>query len=240
MMNYNKRQIDDIVLASWKSFGLAQGFDYSAGMFRSYINTTAFNYVYLSDEIIAIDDILNHFGKLPFTWIVNDDYHSLQDLLGKNGFYCDESWEGMACDLQNLENVTSDSITIRLVDDENSLQDWLDTASLGFGLSRQFLEAFARPLYLFDNQRFFVAYIDGKPASVVLSTFCGDATSIAYVVTREEKRHQGCGRAVTMAAMQDAKDNGCFVAALQSSEMAQNMYKHLGFCGVGGYTIFRR
>ena len=75
----------------------------------------------------------------------------------------------------------------------------------------------------------FVAFVGDTPAATASVLLCGEVTGVYLVGTLPIARGRGLGSAVTLAALQHARERGARYAALQSSEMAESVYRSLGF-----------
>jgi GNAT superfamily N-acetyltransferase len=75
----------------------------------------------------------------------------------------------------------------------------------------------------------FVAFVGDTPAATASVLLCGEVTGVYLVGTLPMARGRGLGSAVTLAALQHARERGARYAALQSSEMAESIYRSLGF-----------
>jgi hypothetical protein len=114
--------------------------------------------------------IVRNFGAVPFNWIVDDACPNAQRLLKENGFSLEEAWKGMFLDLSKLNTISIPNVETFLVDGELRLNHWIEIVSKGFEVSRAGVKTFARPLVQLADQRFFVAYVEGMPASACLVT----------------------------------------------------------------------
>jgi predicted acetyltransferase len=56
------------------------------------------------------------------------------------------------------------------------------------------------------------------------------------VATPPEHRRRGYGAAVTWAAIEEGRRQGCDHAALQASELGAPIYRSMGFVDVGQYV----
>jgi ribosomal protein S18 acetylase RimI-like enzyme len=66
----------------------------------------------------------------------------------------------------------------------------------------------------------------------------GRHAGVLFVNTDVSLQRRGIGRAMTAAALHDARRQGAIHASLDSSEVAVSLYRHLGFEVLGGSTHF--
>lgn len=113
--------------------------------------------------------------------------------------------------------------------DEQTLSAWVDVFAGVFSLSENAKEVWQHVYSRLDTWRHFLAILDGKPVATTSLCLGGAIGGIFHVGTLAEARGRGVGAAITAAAMREAADAGCAVAALQSSEMAIGVYRSIGF-----------
>ena len=169
----------------------------------------------------------------------------LGDRLDRRGFLFEPS-HGMVADLrQTLAPApAATSLTIEDVDNTATLRSWCRVLCESFGAPQPFGDAFmelataigldARSLF-----RHFLARLDGEPVATC-SMFLGAGVAGIYdVSTIPERRRQGIGRAITAAAMCEARAVGCRTAILHSSTQGSGVYRSLGFtdvCDIGQFV----
>ena len=152
----------------------------------------------------------------------------------------------MVADLQRpIEPVTHDvSLAIEAVESTAALRSWSRVLCDSFGAPQPFGEAFAelamsigldaRSLF-----RHFLARLDGEPVATC-SMFLGAGVAGIYdVSTIPERRRRGIGRAITAAALREARAVGCRTAILHSSTQGAGVYRSLGFtevCDIGQFV----
>jgi GNAT superfamily N-acetyltransferase len=90
--------------------------------------------------------------------------------------------------------------------------------------------------------RFFVAEVDGQPASVCELYVLGDVAQVEDVNTIEEFRNRGLGSAVVLAAAAAARARGADVVFLiaDDAEWPKDLYSRLGFDPVSRFWSFVR
>ena len=152
---------------------------------------------------------------------------------------------GMAVDLSALRgelHVPEDFIVER-VRYERDLTAWTRTLAAGFGegpVEAQWVGEMYRRIGLGDGVpwRHYLGRLDGEPVATSTLFLAAGVAGIYFVFTVEGARRQGIGAAVTLAALHDAREVGCRVGVLGSSEMGYQVYRRLGFreyCRIGIY-----
>ena len=86
----------------------------------------------------------------------------------------------------------------------------------------------------------FVGYLDGAPVATTSVLLCGELAGIYHVVTLPSARGRGIGRAITVAALQYARQKGATHAALQASEMGFSVYRAIGFVRYCDLTLYHQ
>lgn len=84
----------------------------------------------------------------------------------------------------------------------------------------------------------FVGFLDGAPVATTSLLLCGDLAGVYHVATLPAARGRGVGRAITVAALEHAKQTGATHAALQASEMGYGVYQAIGFAEVCQLTLY--
>ena len=80
--------------------------------------------------------------------------------------------------------------------------------------------------------------VDGRIAAAALAFDEGSDCGIYNVGTHEALRRRGLGTAVTVAQLYRARERGCLTASLQSTQMAERVYKAAGFRDLGRFLEF--
>lgn len=82
---------------------------------------------------------------------------------------------------------------------------------------------------LAENVAAFVAYVDGRPASIAMTIVTNGVAGVYWVGSLERARGKGLGRAVTVAATNAGFELGGEIAALQASPLGRPIYAKLGY-----------
>ena len=79
----------------------------------------------------------------------------------------------------------------------------------------------------------FVAYVDGAPASCAMTLVSHAVAGVFYVATVASARRRGLGDALTRDAARAGFELGAHAAWLGASEMGADLYRRIGFSGLG-------
>jgi GNAT superfamily N-acetyltransferase len=191
------------------------------------------------DPEAAVRDVKARFreARVPFRWWITPSSTpaNLIDILKAEGFRHVYDAPGMAIDLSSLADPKAiEGFVIRRVVDRPGLDDWMRVFGEGF---RRPPEEWAvwRDTYLAfgigvgAQWRHFVGYLDGAPVATTSMCVSPEIAGIYHVVTLPPARGRGIGAAITLEALHEGKRAGCVHGALQSSEMAFNVYRSIGF-----------
>ena len=143
---------------------------------------------------------------------------------------------GMAVALSAVSRPSQpDGVEVKAVRSEDDLVVWIDTFLRSFGKEPQGRNHpwFTPFGYLgLDPDgpcRLFTAHVGEDAVSTSLAFVGGGAVGIYGVGTVPEFRGKGYGSAVTLAAMDWAREMGEELAILHATEMGQPVYRRLGF-----------
>jgi GNAT superfamily N-acetyltransferase len=184
--------------------------------------------------------------KLPGCWHVDATSRprDLPERLKRHGF-TGGGEPAMACALDRLPEVhPPDGVAVERVRDDAGLHALADVLAAGFGegeVEARWAESVWRTIGFADETpwRHYLARLDGRPAGCAsLFVHPPDVGGIYFVCTHPEHRRRGIGAAVTLAAMRGARELGCRLAVLGTSEMGRPVYERLGFRYVGDVRIF--
>jgi len=169
-----------------------------------------------------------------FTWWLAPDLEPTawaQQLL-PHGFQFDDSTPGMALDLTALPAPAQHRLTIRQVEDRETLAAWAHTFILGYEIPEAMTTVF---LELIDSLGthppfyHYLGYLNDKPVAASTLFVGAGVAGIYNVATLAEARGQGIGSAMTLAPLRAARDMGYRAGVLQSSEIGYRVYQRIGF-----------
>ena len=214
----------------WLEYGGFQTWDAESctlSWFRTDIPALLYNGVLRSqfsgDIDAEIAGAIDQFST-PFHWWITPSTqpNDLGERLAAKNFLFFGNLPGMAIDLQQLPEIPAIAgLEIVQAQDDETFAAWLNIAIAGFGTPEAVFDALL-PVEraAFDsNYRRYLAIWQGQP--VAISALYPDAgvAGIYFVATLPEARGKGIGQAVTIAALQDAKQLGYRIGILQASQM---------------------
>ena len=213
---------------------------YSTGIPFFLLNAVWNSHVPSEVVVKKIKENITFFEKrqVPFLWIIgpSSSPKNMGELLIKNGFIV-EKQPGMAHNLKNLggEREILNKVDIVKVENAETLKIWNDVVLTGFEMPKELLSDFFNKAFSFmllndtPSASAFLAYYNGNPVATSVVCYEAGVAGIYNVTTLEEARGKGIGTAVTLAPLYEAKKLGYEIAVLNSSDMALNIYKQMGF-----------
>lgn len=210
-------------------------------------------HIRLTSETLAdtVQQTLTYFRErnLPMQWLVSPSSEpaELGSVLEQHTPIQINITPGMAIDLQTLPEAypLPANTTIREVEEDAMLEDWIQALAAGYGLPPEVCALFASaPRVLGYGEgvalRNFIAYQDGVP--VATSSLCLGAgvAGIYCVSTVPDARYQGIGTAVAATPLCAARAQGYRFGTLQASKMGLPIYRRMGFeeyCAIRMYIF---
>jgi GNAT superfamily N-acetyltransferase len=127
-----------------------------------------------------------------------------------------------------------DHFRIEQVRNDQMLSEWVRVSEAGFGEElAMFYDAYARHGYGPDAfSLHYIGYLDEEPVTSGTLLDAGGCATIYDVSTPPAFRHQGFGRAITYALMQEIRHRGYADTWIWSSNMAKRVYQKLGYIEV--------
>lgn len=161
-----------------------------------------------------------------------------------HGLTFNEGGTGMAADLSALPKdlPTPTGLTIALVENKETLKQWVHIVNLGFGLpiwsERIWFDLFADLVFELPLRNY-LAILNGQPVGTA-QLFLGAGVAGIYNVTCvPEARGRGVGAAITLAPLLEARNLGFHIGILQASHLGYTVYRRLGFQDFGKLSHYR-
>lgn len=204
------------------------------------------------DEVdAAIEQTLDWFKarKVPyiFWWTgTRTQPVNLPERLVAHGFALNFPGDpGMIATLHALpEHVnTPDGFTVKVVTNEEMLEDWRDVFCASFEAplfaGQAWIDAAKRVGISNTPWQLYVGYLHDQPVATNILFNGAGIAGLYGVGTIAEARGKGIGAAITWQPLVDARAQGYHIGALFASEMGYPVYKRLGFqdtaCRIGRY-----
>ncbi len=187
-----------------------------------------------------IDAVLEQIGQYSdhIDWFVfpDDQPADLGKRLEARGMPSGRGGNWLWTDLTSLgaDPTTPDHFHIEQVRNDQMLAEWVRVSEAGFGSELAiFYDAYARHGYGPDAFSLHdIGYADDTPVTSGTLVDAGGCATIYDVSTPPAFRHQGFGRALTHALMQQIRNLGYADTWIWSSQMAKSVYQKLGYIEV--------
>jgi GNAT superfamily N-acetyltransferase len=175
---------------------------------------------------------------VPVIWMLGPSTQpvNLGGHLERHGWVRSYDWVGMALELgAPPENAGLPAgLTIRDVDDEESLRMWTHVGSPPAtqpSLARDcFHRSFANLGFGQPSRwRYFLGLVDGKPVARSMVDAAASVAGIYWVFTDPEARRQGIGAALTRRAVHESHAFGHDLVILQAAPLGEAIYRRMGF-----------
>lgn len=194
-----------------------------------------------------VDDLLAGFRKrgLPLEWTVGSSTvpPDLGSHLQAKGLTHVLVVPGMAMDLAQLpDEPLPRDLTIDRVENRGDLEAFLRVFAATFEIDEALLPRLVTvrvglPSNL-ENSIALVGRLDGRPVASAEVFVSAGVAGLYSVGTLPAARGRGLGRAMTVAALGEARDRGYRVGALQGTEMGVPVYRRLGFREHSRFEIY--
>jgi len=251
-------QIELNLWETWANFGRGPGctlHDYGDVLwFETPIPILPYNTVLRfqveQDVDKRIDQLIQHFNdrNVPLLWILHPSSVpiDLPDRLKARGLQEIEIAPGMARSLENLPAAPPipKGVEIREAMQDHDLMELYGLAAWRWGVPEEYRLQLRKMIEKFQigertsKTRFWLAWKDGVPISKI-GLYNGSGSAGIYgVATRPEARGLGIASILMVEAMQAAREMGHKLAVLDSSPLAENLYKRLGFITVAPLHLF--
>lgn len=243
---------------TWSNFGRGPGCtlhdESDALWFETPIPVLPYNTVLRFQVEQDIDQRIDHMIRcyaernVPLLWIVHPSSQpdDLAERLQQRGLQEIEIAPCMARSLDVLPEAPPlpAGVEIREAIEDNDLMELYGLAAWRWGVPEEHRPQLRKMIEKFEigertsRTRFWLAWKDGVPISKI-GLYRGSGSAGIYgVATRPEARGLGIASILMNVAMQAAKDMGYRLAVLDSSPLAEKLYKRLGFVTVAPLRLY--
>jgi ribosomal protein S18 acetylase RimI-like enzyme len=148
---------------------------------------------------------------------------------------------GMTASRDELADARMPGLEIGRVEDEKGLAEAARVASAGFGVPEEVLLPLYAPEVLgLAGFSVYLGRVHGQAVTTAIGFQTDEDVAIFSVGTHPDHRRRGCAGAVTAWAARAGFENGADLAWLQTSEMAEPLYRRLGFRHVQMHHLLGR
>jgi len=197
-----------------------------------------------------IDSLIKSYNDRNVTqlWIVHPSSQprDLPEQLAQRGLHEIEIAPCMARSLENLSEAPPlpDGVEIREAIEESDLIELYGLAAWRWGVPEEYRPQLRKMIEKFEigergsNTRMWLAWKDGVPISKI-GLFNGSGSAGIYgVATKPEARGLGIASILMNVAMKAAKEMGHKLVVLDSSPLAEKLYRRLGFVTVAPLRLY--
>ena len=199
-------------------------------------------------EVIARAD--EFFGQRDrgYSVTVRDDHAGDADLAGAAeaaGLLAILNSPEMVCRARLDDKPLPAGTTVRWVDDQSSLDDFVTVSDLAYSSVGMEPGAVAEAICDVDrvtapHVHTVVAYLDDAPVAAAMVLLSHTISGVYWVGTTEPARGSGLGEAVTRAVTNRAFDEGARAVTLQASPMGEPIYLRMGYESLYRYSTLVR
>ena len=158
----------------------------------------------------------------------------LEARLRVHGLHCQRRLPGMTCDLHTMRTgfPRPEGLTIRPLEDFSIFLKH-EHPFFGPGTTvrrRNLIEGIGFMTQAEPRRAWhFVAFLNGAPLGCATVFLGAGVAGLYHVATVERARGRGIGKAVTLAALEHARDLGCHVSILHASAEGEPIYRKIGY-----------
>ncbi len=195
-----------------------------------------------------IDDLLAEFRRrgLPLEWTVGSSTvpRDLGRHLQAKGLTHVLVVPGMAMDLAQLpEEAGPRELTVEHAESRDDLEEFTRifaaTFQIDLGLVPRLVDIrMGMPSNHREDSVTLLGRLDGRAVASAELFTSGGVAGLYSVGTLPAVRRRGLGRAMTAAALREARDRGYRIGALQGTEMGVPVYRRLGFREYSRFEIY--
>ena len=171
-----------------------------------------------AEAIAAMEATYAHAGVTRFAaWVHETDQAARTDF----------EWRGYVLDTTTHAMGMALGAGFAAPDVDLAPPDWVESLRVG-GVPTSLLPGLDR-----DAFHVLIARLEGRNASAAIAHDHEGDCGIYNVGTVERARRRGLGTALTALHLHDALERGCRTASLQATDMAESMYRTVGFRNLG-------
>ncbi|MBI5948931.1 MAG: hypothetical protein HY875_12405 [Chloroflexi bacterium] len=146
---------------------------------------------------------------------------------------------GMLLPQMSLTERPIPGFEIRVVDGPAIAEDFVLTASEGFGAPRRIFDVFCHPAVAKDpDMTLYVGYAAGIPVATATRVSARRVAGVYNISTLRSHRGRGYGEAITARAVLGGVAEGCVASFLQATQMGYPVYERMGFRQVVEYQVW--
>lgn len=201
---------------------------------QSRIFMANFNEKNASDNILHVISRLKELN-IPALWFVSPIScpKNLEKLLKEYNFTYQNKWRAMAIDLKKMppEFNIPEGMEIKEVQSLEELKIWTDilVQSFEFPLIESYKKYFINAGLEGLNFNYYLGYFNEKPVSTSILFKGKDSAGIFYIGTIPSARRKGIAKAMVNYILNESKNQGYNICALQASELGYHLYKKIDF-----------
>jgi GNAT superfamily N-acetyltransferase len=187
----------------------------------------------VNSKISEITEWFSQYTKKFYWWLTPSMKPStLSKHLIANGFQEMPPVSAMAKNLNTLDKTPSiEKLVIKKVTDPKILPIWSEVFLVGHGLGYMLDDGskMFNAIGVGKNALKYLGYYNDEPVSSSQIYFGDEVARLNYVSTMPGARGKGIGSAISLVALNEAKERGYKVAVLYATDMGYPIYKRFGF-----------
>jgi predicted N-acetyltransferase YhbS len=215
--------------------------DYHNAVVRAYLTEES-----CDAEIAAFQAVLVQ-SDVPGSWHLSPSMHpaTLGAALLAHGFTYDGDDIGMGLDLRLplVKVATPRHFSILPVRAPAQLDDYAAVLAQSFGEGERearWVQSIFGQIGLAEDQAWqhLIGYVERIPVATVTLFYTGEAVGLYFVATAPAWRRRGLGAAITMAALEAAREREAQWALLCASSLGYPVYRRAGFSDLANIGIY--
>jgi GNAT superfamily N-acetyltransferase len=147
---------------------------------------------------------------------------------------------GMALIRGDLVDAMVGGLQIDRVEDEERLVEAARVTAAGFEVPMEMMSGLFAPELLGSGMTYYIGRVDSNPVAAAVRFQTGDDVGIFGVATPPAYRRRGYGAALSAHAVRCGFEAGAEMTWLQTSPMAESIYRTLGFQRVVLHAMLTR